>query len=135
MASIGLPVPPGFTITAEMCTRYYEEGETYPESLYEEVKHGVAHIAGITGKRFADAADPLLVSVRSGARVSLPGMMAPVLNLGLHDETVPGLAPASGDERFAWASYRRFIQLYSHVVLALDHGSSEERRVGKECAK
>src|SRR3546814_707336 len=126
MASIGLPVPPGFTITTEMCTRYYEEGETYPESLYEEVKHGVAHIEGITGKRFGDAADPLLVSVRSGARVSMPGMMDTVLNLGLNDETVQGLAAASGDERFAWDSYRRFIQMYSDVVLGLDHGAFEE---------
>src|SRR3546814_7624698 len=109
-----------------MCTRYYEECETYPESLYEEVKHGVAYIEGITGKRFGDAADPLLVSVLSGARVSMPGMMDTVLNLGLNDETVQGLAAASGDERFAWDSYRRFIQMYSDVVLGLDHGAFEE---------
>ena len=126
MASIGLPVPPGFTITTEMCTRYYTDGETYPESLYEEVKQGIAHIEGITGKTFGNPADPLLVSVRSGARVSMPGMMDTVLNLGLNDETVLGLAAASGDERFAWDSYRRFIQMYSDVVLGLDHGAFEE---------
>ena len=126
MASIGLPVPPGFTITTEMCTRYYADGETYPESLYEEVKQGIAHIEGITGKTFGNPADPLLVSVRSGARVSMPGMMDTVLNLGLNDETVLGLAAASGDERFAWDSYRRFIQMYSDVVLGLDHGAFEE---------
>jgi len=126
MASIGLPVPPGFTITTEMCTRYYEDGETYPDSLYEEVKQGIAHIEGVTGKTFGNPADPLLVSVRSGARVSMPGMMDTVLNLGLNDETVQGLAAASGDERFAWDSYRRFIQMYSDVVLELDHGAFEE---------
>ncbi|MCW2390726.1 pyruvate,orthophosphate dikinase [Sphingobium sp. B1D7B] len=126
MAAIGLPVPPGFTITTEMCTRYYEDGETYPESLNAEVAGGIAHIEGVTGKRFGDKADPLLVSVRSGARVSMPGMMDTVLNLGLNDETVEGLATVSGDARFAWDSYRRFIQMYSDVVLGLDHGKFEE---------
>ena len=126
MAAIGLPVPPGFTITTEMCTRYYADGETYPESLAAEVAGGIAHIEGVTGKKFGDAADPLLVSVRSGARVSMPGMMDTVLNLGLNDETVQGLAQASGDARFAWDSYRRFIQMYSDVVLGLDHGRFEE---------
>jgi len=126
MASIGLPVPPGFTITTEMCTRYYEDGEIFPDSLRAEVATGVAHIENVTGKKFGDAADPLLVSVRSGARVSMPGMMDTVLNLGLNDETVEGLASASGDERFAWDSYRRFIQMYSDVVLELDHDAFEE---------
>ncbi|WOK36466.1 pyruvate, phosphate dikinase [Sphingomonas sp. C3-2] len=126
MASIGLPVPPGFTITTEMCTRYYDDGEVFPESLREEVANGIAHIEGVTGKKFGDVADPLLVSVRSGARVSMPGMMDTVLNLGLNDETVTGLVAASGDARFAWDSYRRFIQMYSDVVLELDHGSFEE---------
>ena len=126
MASIGLPVPPGFTISTEMCTRYYEEGESFPQSLRDEVANGIAHIEGVTGKRFGDAADPLLVSVRSGARVSMPGMMDTVLNLGLNDQTVEGLARASGDDRFAWDSYRRFIQMYSDVVLELDHGAFEE---------
>ncbi|MBM7405626.1 MULTISPECIES: pyruvate, phosphate dikinase [Sphingomonas] len=126
MASIGLPVPPGFTISTQMCTRYYEEGQSFPDSLRDEVAQGIAHIEGVTGKTFGDAADPLLVSVRSGARVSMPGMMDTVLNLGLNDQTVEGLATASGDARFAWDSYRRFIQMYSDVVLELDHGRFEE---------
>jgi pyruvate, orthophosphate dikinase len=126
MASIGLPVPPGFTISTEMCTRYYAEGETFPDSVKAEVGQGLAHIEQVTGKRFGNPADPLLVSVRSGARVSMPGMMDTVLNLGLNDETVQGLAATSGDERFAWDSYRRFIQMYADVVLGLDHGSFEE---------
>jgi pyruvate, orthophosphate dikinase len=126
MASIGLPVPPGFTISTEMCTRYYEEGESFPQSLRDEVAEGIAHIEQVTGKSFGDAADPQLVSVRSGARVSMPGMMDTVLNLGLNDQTVEGLAKGSGDDRFAWDSYRRFIQMYADVVLELDHGAFEE---------
>jgi pyruvate, orthophosphate dikinase len=126
MASIGLPVPPGFTISTEMCARFYAEGERFPDSLRAEVAGGLKHIEGIAGKGFGDVADPLLVSVRSGARVSMPGMMDTVLNLGLNDETVEGLAAASGDPRFAWDSYRRFIQMYSDVVLGLDHGRFEE---------
>ncbi|MBY0619993.1 pyruvate, phosphate dikinase [Sphingomonas ursincola] len=126
MASIGLPVPPGFTISTEMCTRYYQDGEVFPDSLKAEVAEGLAHIEGVTGKTFGDAADPLLVSVRSGARVSMPGMMDTVLNLGLNDETVQGLAAVSGDERFAWDSFRRFVQMYSDVVLGLDHDAFEE---------
>ncbi|RZL52886.1 MAG: pyruvate, phosphate dikinase, partial [Sphingomonas sp.] len=126
MASIGLPVPPGFTISTAMCTTYYDEGEQFPQSLRDEVAQGIAHIEGITGKTFGDAGNPLLVSVRSGARVSMPGMMDTVLNLGLNDATVEGLAAKSGDERFAWDSYRRFIQMYADVVLELDHGAFEE---------
>ncbi len=126
MAAIGLPVPPGFTITTEMCTRYYADGETYPDSLREEVAHGITHIESITGKGFGSTENPLLVSVRSGARVSMPGMMDTVLNLGLNDETVDALARTSGDERFAWDSYRRFIQMYSDVVLGLDHSAFED---------
>jgi len=126
MASIGLPVPPGFTIATTMCTRYYDEGQTFPDSVRDEVAIGIAHIEGTTGKRFGDHADPLLVSVRSGARVSMPGMMDTVLNLGLNDQTVEGLAAVSDDARFAWDSYRRFIQMYSDVVLELDHGRFEE---------
>jgi len=126
MASIGLPVPPGFTVSTEMCARYYEEGQGFPDSLRQEVANGIAHIEKVTGRRFGDASDPLLVSVRSGARVSMPGMMDTVLNLGLNDETVEGLARASGDDRFAWDSYRRFIQMYADVVLELDHASFEE---------
>ncbi|MFA5990000.1 MAG: pyruvate, phosphate dikinase [Sphingomonas sp.] len=133
MASIGLPVPPGFTISTAMCTRYYDEGQAFPDSLRAEVAAGLAHIAGVTGKGFGDAANPLLVSVRSGARVSMPGMMDTVLNLGLNDATVEGLAAISLDARFAWDSYRRFIQMYSDVVLELDHGAFEEAlEVAKE---
>ncbi len=126
MASIGLPVPPGFTISTAFCAVYYDEGRQFPQGLRDEVANGLAHIEGITGKRFGDAADPLLVSVRSGARASMPGMMDTVLNLGLNDETVQGLAAVSGDDRFAWDSYRRFIQMYSDVVLELDHNRFEE---------
>jgi pyruvate,orthophosphate dikinase len=126
MASIGLPVPPGFTITTDVCTAYYRNGEQFPTGLAEDVANGVAHIEGLTGRRFGDPANPLLVSVRSGARVSMPGMMDTVLNLGLNDATVAGLAEASGDARFAWDSYRRFIQMYADVVMGLDHAEFEE---------
>ncbi|MGA9583394.1 MAG: pyruvate, phosphate dikinase [Allosphingosinicella sp.] len=126
MASIGLPVPPGFTISTGMCALYYAEGESFPESVRREVADGLVHIESLTGKCFGDASDPLLVSVRSGARVSMPGMMDTVLNLGLNDSTVEGLAAISGDPRFAWDSYRRFIQMYSDVVLGVDHGAFEE---------
>lgn len=133
MASIGLPVPPGFTITTEMCTAYYANGQTFPDSVRAEVAGGIAHIEQVTGKSFGDPANPLLVSVRSGARVSMPGMMDTVLNLGLNDATVEGLAASSGDARFAWDSYRRFIQMYADVVLELDHGAFEEAlEVAKE---
>ena len=126
MASIGLPVPPGFTITTEECVRYLQDGADFSESLRSAVADALTHIEATVGKRFGDAADPLLVSVRSGARVSMPGMMDTVLNLGLNDATVAGLAASSGDARFAWDSYRRFIQMYSDVVLGLDHGLFEE---------
>jgi pyruvate, orthophosphate dikinase len=126
MASIGLPVPPGFTISTELCARYYAEGEAIPDSLRAEVAEGIAHIEQVTGRKFGDAADPLLVSVRSGARVSMPGMMDTVLNLGLNDATVAGLASASGDPRFAWDSYRRFVHMYANVVLGVRHDLFEE---------
>ncbi|MGL5839506.1 MAG: pyruvate, phosphate dikinase [Sphingorhabdus sp.] len=126
MAAIGLPVPPGFTITTEVCTAYYAGGETYPAGLTDQVAQGVAHIEGVTGRSFGDPANPLLVSVRSGARVSMPGMMDTVLNLGLNDATVEGLAASSGDARFAWDSYRRFIQMYADVVLGLNHHAFED---------
>ncbi len=126
MASIGLPVPPGFTITTEESVRYLREGADFSDALRADVTTALAHIEEAVGKKLGDAADPLLVSVRSGARVSMPGMMDTVLNLGLNDATVEGLAATSGDERFAWDSYRRFIQMYSDVVLGLDHGLFEE---------
>jgi pyruvate, orthophosphate dikinase len=126
MAAIGLPVPPGFTITTAVCNAYYAGGEAYPDGLSDQVSRGIAHIESVTGKAFGDPTNPLLVSVRSGARVSMPGMMDTVLNLGLNDATVEGLAASSGDARFAWDSYRRFIQMYGDVVLGLDHGGFEE---------
>ena len=126
MAGIGLPVPPGFTITTEQCVQYLAEGGDFSAELRADVAEALAHIEKTVGKSFGDAADPLLVSVRSGARVSMPGMMDTVLNLGLNDETVEGLAKTSGDDRFAWDSYRRFIQMYSDVVLGVEHHLFEE---------
>jgi pyruvate,orthophosphate dikinase len=126
MSSLGLPVPPGFTITTEACNHYYDNAQTYPPNLKEQVAEGLKTVETITGKAFGDAANPLLVSVRSGARASMPGMMDTVLNLGLNDQTVEGLAKLSGDRRFAFDSYRRFIQMYSNVVLDLDHHMFEE---------
>ena len=126
MSSLGLPVPPGFTITTEACVHYYSNGQSYPADLADQVKAGLAKVEGIVGKTFGDAANPLLVSVRSGARASMPGMMDTVLNLGLNDQTVEGLAELSGDRRFAFDSYRRFITMYSNVVLGLGHDYFEE---------
>src|SRR5436190_14814614 len=126
MSALGLPVPPGFTITTEACTHYYAHDKSYPADLEAQVAAGLKTVEQITGKRFGDAANPLLVSVRSGARASMPGMMDTVLNLGLNDATVEGLAKLSGDRRFAFDSYRRFIQMYSDVVLELEHGAFEE---------
>ena len=126
MSSLGLPVPPGFTITTEACNHYYDHSRVYPESLAAQVAAGLATIEQITGKTFGDPANPLLVSVRSGARASMPGMMDTVLNLGLNDQTVEGLANLAGDRRFAFDSYRRFIQMFSNVVLNIDHHVFEE---------
>jgi pyruvate,orthophosphate dikinase len=126
MSSLGLPVPPGFTVTTEACVHYYANGKQYPGELADQVKAGLATVEQLTGKSFGDVANPLLVSVRSGARASMPGMMDTVLNLGLNDETVEGLAVLSGDRRFAYDSYRRFIQMYSNVVLDLEHHMFEE---------
>ena len=126
MASLGLPVPPGLTITTEVCSWYFEHGETYPDDLVAQVTSAVAEIESAVGAAFGDPENPLLVSVRSGARVSMPGMMDTVLNLGLNDETVEGLARQAGEDRFAWDSYRRFIQMYSDVVLGVDHYHFED---------
>lgn len=126
MASLGLPVPPGFTMTTDVCTAYYDNNNTYPDELAEQVSTGLAHVEKITGKTFGDNANPLLVSVRSGARASMPGMMDTVLNLGLNDATVQGLAELSGDRRFALDSYRRFITMYSDVVLGVHHHNFED---------
>ena len=126
MANLGLPVPPGLTITTEVCTYYYKNGETYPAALKAELQAALAHIGKLAGKTFGDATNPLLVSVRSGARASMPGMMDTVLNLGLNDKTVEAVARQSGDRRFAYDSYRRFITMYSDVVLGIEHHHFED---------
>jgi len=126
MSNLGLPVPPGFTITTAVCTHFYDNKKSYPKDLKKQVEKGLAQIAKITGKKFGDRKNPLLVSVRSGARASMPGMMDTVLNLGLNDETVEALAKNSNDRRFAYDSYRRFIQMYSDVVLGVDGHDFEE---------
>ena len=126
MASLHLPVPPGFTITTEVCTYFYANGKTYPPDLAAQVNEAVAEVERQTGRGFGDAGNPLLLSVRSGARASMPGMMDTVLNLGLNDASVESLAKSSGDERFAYDSYRRFIQMYSNVVLDVDSHNFED---------
>ena len=126
MANLGLPVPPGFTITTDVCTYYYGHDQQYPKDLHAQVEKALAQVGRITGKTFGDKSNPLLVSVRSGARASMPGMMDTVLNLGLNDETVEALAKKSGDRRFAYDSYRRFITMYSDVVLGVGHEHFEE---------
>jgi pyruvate,orthophosphate dikinase len=126
MAQLGLPVPPGFTITTEVCTYFYQHGKSYPKDLKRQVDAALLEVGRITGKKFGDRENPLLVSVRSGARASMPGMMDTVLNLGLNDVTVKALASKSGDRRFAMDSYRRFITMYSDVVLGIDHHHFEE---------
>ena len=126
MANLGLPVPPGFTITTDVCTYYYANDKQFPAILRGQVEKALAQVGRITGKTFGDKSNPLLVSVRSGARASMPGMMDTVLNLGLNDETVEALAKKSGDRRFAYDSYRRFITMYSDVVLGVGHEHFEE---------
>ncbi|MBV8754116.1 MAG: pyruvate, phosphate dikinase [Hyphomicrobiales bacterium] len=126
MANLGLPVPPGFTITTDVCTYFYANRKTYPSGLEGQVNAALERLGKIVGKHFGDAENPLLVSVRSGARASMPGMMDTVLNLGLNDETVEALARQSGDRRFAYDSYRRFITMYSNVVLGIEHHLFEE---------
>ena len=126
MSALGLPVPPGFTLTTEVCNHYTGNGDSYPDELAGQVADALQAVENIIGAKFGDAANPLLVSVRSGSRASMPGMMDTVLNLGLNDETVKGLAAASGDERFAYDSYRRFIQMYGDVVLGVGHHHFED---------
>ena len=135
MNKVGLPVPPGFTVTTEVCTYYYANNNTYPDDLKDQVREAVAGVEKVMGKKFADAENPLLFSVRSGARVSMPGMMDTVLNLGLNDETVKALAKASGSERFAYDSYRRFLQMFSDVVLGADLDLYEEALENMKKAK
>ena len=126
MASLGLPVPPGFTITTAVCTHFYDNDNQYPSELKTQVKAAIAQLEKDMGLKFGDADRPLLVSVRSGARVSMPGMMDTVLNLGLNDKAVEGLAKSSGDARFAWDSYRRFITMYGDVVMGVEHHDFED---------
>src|SRR5258706_10279368 len=127
MTRIGLPVPPGFTITTEVCTYFYDNKRSYPKSLQGEIEKGVANMEAIMGTKFGDKnATPLLVAVRSGARDSMPGMMDTILNLGLNDETVLALVKATGNERFAWDCYRRFIQMYCDVGMGVQKLPSED---------
>jgi len=126
MTSLGLPVPQGFTVTTEACTRYYDDGETIAQEIVEQIHDAMAKLEEIVGKKFGDVNNPFLVSVRSGARVSMPGMMDTVLNLGLNDETVEGLAKLTNNERFAYDSYRRFIQMFSDVVMGIEKSHFDE---------
>ncbi|MFO7319841.1 MAG: pyruvate, phosphate dikinase [Bacillota bacterium] len=125
MTSLGIPVPPGFTITTEVCIEYYNNGKKWPEGLEEQVKEAIAKVEQAMGAEFGSVENPLLLSVRSGARVSMPGMMDTILNLGLNDQAVEGLAKRTNNPRFAYDSYRRFIQMYSDVVLGVDHSKFE----------
>ena len=117
MTNLGLPVPQGFTITTEACTQYYEDGRQINDEIMAQIMEAITKMEGVTGKKFGDKENPLLVSVRSGARASMPGMMDTILNLGLNDVAVEGFAKKTGNPRFAYDSYRRFIQMYSDVVM------------------
>jgi pyruvate,orthophosphate dikinase len=125
MSNLGLPVPPGLTITTAACAHYVQH-QKLPDGLEKQVEEGLRQIERSVGATFGDRANPLLVSVRSGARVSMPGMMDTVLNLGLNDETVAGMAERTGDARFAYDSYRRFVQMYGYVVMGVEHQNFEE---------
>jgi len=135
MTNLGIPVPAGFTITTEVCTLYYKNKKKYPVGLKEQVKKALTKLEKVMGARFGDPENPLLLSIRSGARVSMPGMMDTILNLGLNDQTVQGLVARSGDARFAYDSYRRFIQMYGDVVLKVDREKMEEKIAEKKAEK
>ena len=126
MTNLGLPVPQGFTITTEACTQYYEDGRKINDEIMAQIMESITKMEEITGKKFGDKENPLLVSVRSGARASMPGMMDTILNLGLNEEVVEGLAAHSGNPRWAWDCYRRFIQMYSDVVMEVGKKYFEE---------
>ena len=126
MTNIGLPVPQGFTISTEACTKYYEDGRKINDEIMAEINEYIVKMEGITGKKFGDKENPLLVSVRSGARASMPGMMDTILNLGLNEDVVAVMAEKSGNERWAWDCYRRFIQMYSDVVMEFGKKYFEE---------
>src|ERR671924_528307 len=132
MTRLGLSVPPGFIITTEICEKFYEAGRRLPDGLMDEVRKSIMRLEGLTGKKFGDYENPLLVSVRSGAPVSMPGMMDTILNLGLNDETVEGLAKQSGQPRFAWDAYRRFMQMFGKIVLGVDDDKFEGIIAGKD---
>lgn len=132
MTNLGIPVPPGFTITTEVCTLFYKNNRQYPEGMEEQIKENLAALEKAMGSKFGDPKNPLLVSVRSGARVSMPGMMDTVLNLGLNDETVEGLIKNTGNARFAYDAYRRFIQMFGNVVIGMEHSDFEEILDGKK---
>src|SRR5438093_5155009 len=126
MTNLGLPLPPGFTISTEVCTYYYQHGKKYPRALNKEVEGALRKMEKTVGMKFGDPQNPLLVSVRSGARASMPGMMDTILNLGLNDSTVQGLVKKTDNDRFAWDSYRRFVQMYGDVVLGLKPQHKDE---------
>ena len=130
MTSLGLPVPQGFTVSTEACTQYYEDGRRINEEIEKQLFEALSKIENMYGKKFGDENDPLLVSVRSGARASMPGMMDTILNLGLNDKAVEGLAKKTGNPRFAYDSYRRFIQMFSDVVMEQPKKVYEEIRYG-----
>jgi len=127
MTRIGLPVPAGFTISTEACDHFFKQGKKYPRGLDKEVSHHLAHLEKVTRKKLGDPSDPLLVSVRSGSARSMPGMMETILNLGLNDRSVEGLAQRTKNDRFAWDAYRRFVQMYSSVVIGLPKEELEQR--------
>ena len=134
MTNAALPVPPGFTITTEACNAYYDVGGKFPEGMWEQVLEAMRQVEAATGKKFGDPADPLLVSVRSGAKFSMPGMMDTVLNLGLNGETLKGMAALTSNERFAYDAYRRFIQMFGKIVLGIDGERPRETRHGSHGA-
>ena len=132
MTNLGIPVPPGFTISTEACKEFYTSGEKWPAGLEEGIQENLKKLEEVTGKKFGSRENPLLVSVRSGAAVSLPGMMDTILNLGLNEETVKGLIEKSGNERFAYDAYRRFIQMFGNVVLEMEHHGFEHILAAKK---
>ena len=125
MSNLGVPVPAGLTISTEICTEFYKTGGKYSDAVKKQVEEGVAEIEKIMGSKFGDPSNPLLLSVRSGAPASMPGMMDTVLNLGLNEETVQGLINKTGNDRFGWDSYRRFVQMYGDVVMEMKPESKE----------
>ena len=134
MKQLGLSIPPGFIITTEICAKFYEGGKRLPDGLMYEVRKAMKKLETLSKKQFGDASNPLLVSVRSGAPISMPGMMDTVLNLGINDHTVQGLAKQSKDSRFAWDTYRRFIQMFGKIVLNVEENLFEEISTGAENA-